>query len=60
MISQEGLINEILASSSTKSKSSNSSEENQDDEWLSYYMFGKIKEKLKSDQFEILNCYTKV
>jgi hypothetical protein len=38
----------------------NQNEEQQDDEWLSYYMFGKIKEKLKSNIFECLDCYLKV
>jgi hypothetical protein len=38
----------------------NQNEEQQEDEWLSYYMFGKIKETLKSNIFECLDCYLKV
>ncbi len=38
----------------TKNKKGN------DDQWLTYYMFGKIKEKLKSNIFECLDYYLKV
>ena len=35
-------------------------DEQHDDAWLNYYMFGKIKEKLKADLFDCLECYLKV
>ena len=60
------IINENVTQSSSSAESKSSEKQNQvykdhqDDEWLSYFMFGKIKEKLQSEIFECLQCYSKV
>ena len=64
-LSSEALASECITQSTTSGESSLKqnplqNESNQDDEWLSYYMFGKIKEKLECNIFETLACYLKV